>query len=217
MIGERLGASVLSVQVIPNVDEALAKELKLKDYQRSLGIITSDCDDVTYVALDEATKSSEVEVVYGQSLYAGADNANTKLAGEVIGILAGPSPSEVNSGLEAAVQVIENEASFYSANEDNTIPYFAHCVSRTGSYLAKEANVQVGEAIAYLIAPPAEAIVAIDEALKASDVELTVFYGPPTETNFAGALLTGTQSACQAACDAFAEAVIEIANSPIKY
>jgi len=64
--------------------------LELPAKHRSIGIITTDCDDVTYCALDEATKAAAVEVVYGKSLYAGAANANTKLAGEVIGILARP-------------------------------------------------------------------------------------------------------------------------------
>ena len=57
MKNDRLGANVLSMKVIPNVDPALAKELSLKPEHRSLGIVTSDCDDVTYVALDEATKA----------------------------------------------------------------------------------------------------------------------------------------------------------------
>ena len=91
MKNDRLGANVLSMKVIPNVDPALAKELSLKPEHRSLGIVTSDCDDVTYVALDEATKAADVTVVYGKSMYAGAANASTKLAGEVIGIIAGPS------------------------------------------------------------------------------------------------------------------------------
>lgn len=217
MRNERLGAKVLSVKIIPNVDDGLAKELKLAPNQKSLGIITSDCDDVTYVALDEATKASDVAVVYAKSMYAGAANASTKLAGEVIGMLAGPSPSEIRSGLDRAIEVIENEASFYSLNDDNSIVYFAHCVSRTGSYLSKGANVKEGEAIAYLIAPPLEAIVAIDSALKAADVKMSVFYGPPSETNFAGALLTGSQSACKAACEAFAKAVEAVADSPTSY
>lgn len=217
MKNERLGANVLSVKIIPNVDDGLAKELKLAPNQKSLGIITSDSDDVTYVALDEATKASDVAVVYARSMYAGAANASTKLAGEVIGILAGPSPSEIRSGLDRAIEVIENEASFYSANDDNSIIYFAHPVSRTGSYLSKGANVKEGEAIAYLIAPPLEAIVAIDAALKAADVKMSVFYGPPSETNFAGALLTGSQSACKAACEAFAKTVEAVADSPTNY
>ena len=76
-------------------------------------------------------------------MYAGAANASTKLAGEVIGIIAGPSPAEVNSGLSVITQVIE-EASFYSANEDDSIVYFAHVVSRTGSfYLNKRIFLKV--------------------------------------------------------------------------
>ncbi len=217
MKNERLGANVLSVKIIPNVDDGLAKELKLEPNQKSLGIITCDSDDVTYVALDEATKASDVKVVYARSMYAGAANASTKLAGEVIGILAGPSPAEIRSGLDRAIEVIKNEASFYSANDDNSIVYFAHSVSRTGSFLSKGANVKEGEAIAYLIAPPLEAMVAIDAALKAADVTMGVFYAPPSETNFAGALLTGSQSACKAACEAFAKAVEAVADSPTSY
>lgn len=66
MKNDRLGASVLSVKVISNVDAAMAKSLNLGPNQRSLGLITSDCDDVTYVALDEATKAAEVDVVYAK-------------------------------------------------------------------------------------------------------------------------------------------------------
>lgn len=213
MKNDRLTASVLSVQVIPNVDDALAKELKLKKGIRSLGIITSDCDDVTYIAVDEATKEAAVEVVYARSMYAGAGNASTKLAGEVIAIIAGPSPAEVNSGLQTAIRVIE-EVAFVSANEEDSIPYLAHVISRTGSFLSQEAGITEGEAIAYLIAPPNEAIVGIDEALKSADVKLATFYGPPSETNFAGALLTGSQSACKAAAESFADAVGRIADKP---
>lgn len=213
MKNDRLKANVLSVQVIPNVDDALAKELKLKKGIRSLGIITSDCDDVTYIAVDEATKEAAVEVVYARSMYAGAGNASTKLAGEVIAIIAGPSPAEINSGLQTAIRVIE-EVAFVSANEEDSIPYLAHVVSRTGSFLSQEAGIAEGEAIAYLIAPPNEAIVGIDEALKSADVKLATFYGPPSETNFAGALLTGSQSACKAATESFADAVGRIADKP---
>ncbi|MBF8969699.1 MULTISPECIES: ethanolamine utilization microcompartment protein EutL [unclassified Streptococcus] len=214
---ERLGASVLSSLLIPNVDRGLAASLELKPHHRSLGIVTSDCDDVTYVALDEATKAVNVEIVYARSMYAGAGNASTKLAGEVIGIVAGPNPEEVRSALDVIVYEIENGASFYSANDDNSIPYFAHCISRAGSYLSQAANATEGTAIAYLIAPPAEAMVGLDAALKAADVQVGAFYGPPSETNFAGGLLVGSQSACRAACDAFARTVEQIADNPRTY
>ena len=100
-------ASVLATKIIPNVDPDLAKELNLTPDQKSLALVTSDCDDVTYTALDEATKKADVKVVYAKSCYAGADNANTKLAGEIIGILAGPNPAEVRSGLDACTNITE--------------------------------------------------------------------------------------------------------------
>jgi len=217
MKNDPIKATVLSVKIIPNVDPDMAAQLNLKPHQRSLGLLTTDIDDVSYTALDEATKKADVEVVYARSMYAGSANASTKLAGEFIGIIAGPNPAEVRSGLNAAIDFIENDACFYSANDDNTIPYYAHCISRTGSYLSKVAGVEEGAALAYLIAPPLEAMYALDAALKAADVKLAAFYGPPSETNFGGGLLTGSQSACKAACEAFAEAVKFIADNPTKY
>ncbi|MDB8986974.1 ethanolamine utilization microcompartment protein EutL, partial [Parabacteroides merdae] len=132
----------------------------------------------------------------------------------VIGIIAGPSPAEVRSGLNAVLDFMEYGATFISANDDDSIAYYAHCVSRTGTYLSKVANIREGEALAYLVAPPLEAMYALDAALKAADVSLCELFEPPTETNFAGALLTGSQSACKAACDAFAQAVIAVADNP---
>ena len=214
MTDDLLKVNVLATHTIANVSETLAKKLKLPKEYRSIGIITADSDDPTYCALDEATKDAAVTVVYGRSLYAGAANASTKYAGEVIGILAGPNPSEVSSGLSSAVRFLESGVGFRSANEDNSVAYFAHTVSRTGSYLSKTAGVKEGEALAYLVAPPLEAMVGLDEALKAADVELVALFEPPTETNYGGGLLTGTQSACHAACAAFAETVKAVAARP---
>ena len=124
-----LPAKVLATRLIPNVSADMAKQLNLKPEHKSLALLTADCDDVTYTALDEATKKADCEVVYAKSFYAGAANANTKLAGEIIGILAAPNPAEAKAG---------------------------------------------------------------------------------------GALLTGSQSACKAACDAFAYAVEAVADRPIE-
>ncbi len=217
MKGDALRTNVLSVRIIPNADPHLRKELKLPEGYRSLGIITTDCDDVSYAALDEATKKAKVTVVYAKSMYAGSANANTALAGEFIGILAGEDPADVRSGLDAMTEYIEKDACFYSANQEDSICYFAHCISRTGTYLSKQADVPEGTAMAYLIAPPLEAMVGLDAALKRAEVTMNVFYGPPTETNFAGGLLTGDQAACRAACEAFAETVINIAEDPLSY
>ena len=211
-----LQANVLATRLIPNVSADLAKQLNLRPDQKSLALITADCDDVTYTALDEATKKADCEVVYAKSFYGGAANANTKLAGEIIGILAAPNPAEAKAGLEAAVDMIQNVCHFVSANDDDSICYYAHCISRTGSYLSAGCGIKEGEAIAYLIAPPLEAMYAVDAALKAADVKCCVLYAPPSETNFGGALPTGSQSACKSACDAFAAAVEAVADRPIE-
>ena len=217
MLGDRIKAHVLSARILPNADPALLRRLQAPPEHRSLGIFTTDCDDVSYAALDEATKKARVSVVYARSMYAGAGNASTALAGEFIGILSAENPSDVRSGLDSAIHYVQHQASFFSANDDNSVIYFAHCISRTGSYLSKQAGVPEGTAMAYLIAPPLEAMVGLDAALKAADVKLSQFYEPPSETNFAGGLLTGGQAACQAACQAFANAVRAIAAAPTAY
>ena len=217
MKGSAIRAKVLSIKIISNCDPALLKSLKASKDHISLGIITTDIDDISYVALDEATKRADIKVVYAKSMYAGASNASTKLAGEFIGIISGKTPSDIQSGLEAAVDFIENDGCFYSANDEGNIVYFAHCISRTGSYISQLAKVPQGTSVAYLIAPPLEAVFGLDAALKAAQVDLKVFYGPPTQTNFAGGLLEGEQSAVQSACDAFAEAVCFNAENPLRY
>ena len=201
---------VLAVRYLANVSPDLCRALGAPKGYPSLAMLTTDCDDATYIALDAATKAADVEVAYGHSFYAGAANASTPNAGEVIGILAGQTPGAVRSGMEAALSALQR----LGFDEVNKVPFLAHTVSSAGSFLAKEAGVQRGTALAYLIAPPLEAMYAMDAALKAADVRLCKLYAPPSETNFGGGLLAGTQSACDAACDAFAAAVAEVAARP---
>ena len=201
---------VLSVRYLANASGELCRDLGVPEGFSSLAMLTTDCDDATYIALDAATKAAEVEVVYGRSFYAGAANASTPNAGEVIGILAARTPGAARSGMEAALATL-NRVGF----EDlGGVPCLAHTVSSVGSFLAAEAGVPVGSAIAYLIAPPLEAMYARDGALKAAEVKLSKLYAPPSETNFGGGLLGGTQSACEAACAAFRERVAEVAAQP---
>ena len=202
--------TVLAVRYLANASESLCKALGVPKGYPSLAMLTTDSDDATYIALDAATKAADVKVCYSRSFYAGAANASTPFAGEVIGILAGPTPGTVRSGMEAALSTLET-VGFEQVGE---VPYLAYTVSRTGSFLAKEAGVQEGTPLAYLIAPPLESMYAMDSALKAADVKLCKLYSPPSETNFGGGLLSGSQSACHAACAAFAEAVAEVAGRP---
>ena len=129
--------SVTAMRVIASVNDGFARELKLPPHIRSLGLITADSDDVTYIAADEATKQAMVEVVYGRSLYAGAAHGPSPTAGEVLIMLGGPN-------------------------------------------------------------------------------QLVTYVPPPSETNYSAAFLTGSQAACKAACNAFTDAVLDIARHPIQ-
>ena len=202
--------NVLAVQYLANASPALCRALGAPEGYPSLAFLTTDCDDATYIALDAATKAAEVEVAYGRSFYGGSANASTPNAGEVLGILAARTPGAVRSGMEAALSTLQR----VGFEEVHKVPYLAHTVSSVGSFLAKEAGIRPGESLAYLISPPLEGMYALDAALKAADVRLCKLYAPPSETNFGGGLLTGSQSACDAACTAFAQAVGEVAERP---
>ena len=203
--------NILAIRYLPGADPRFAKALGAPEGHNCLGILTTDCDDATYIALDAATKAADVEVSYARSFYAGAANASTPYAGEVMGILSGKSPGAVRSGMDAAMDALGH----LGFEEANGVPYLAHTVSSVGTFLAREAGVPVGSAIAYLIAPPLEGMYALDGALKAANVMLCKLYAPPSETNFGGGILSGTQSACREACNAFTNAVQEVAARPI--
>lgn len=206
--------TILATRVIPNVDRALAAKLGLRDDQRSVALVTCDIDDSLYVSLDEATKMAEVEVVYAHSFYAGSAHASGPLSGEIIGMLAAPNPAEARAGLAACIAYATEQAWFQCADEAGDPAFFSHAISRTGSYLSAEGGVPIGTPMAYLIAPPLEATFALDAALKAADVEVAVWFAPPSETNFSGGYLVGDQSAVVAACAAFRDAVVSVAAAP---
>jgi ethanolamine utilization protein EutL len=207
--------TVKATRIIPNVDSALAEAygFDAKRYA-SAGLITCDMDDALYAALDQATKNARVDVVFARSFYAGAAHASGATSGEILGILAGQDPEDVRRGLDACVDYLEREAHFFQANDAGTVSFFPHVISSLGHYLSKGAGLAFGEPMAYLIATPLEAIYGLDAALKAADVRLVKNFPPPTETNFAGGFLSGTLEACEAAAQAFAERVVEVAGQP---
>jgi len=214
---EKIYATPLSVQLIPRVERQFAMQLNLRPDQLSIGLITADNDDATYVSIDHATKMAEVEVVYARSFYAGAKHSSGLLSGEIMAILAGPSPDEVSAGLDAAVIYMKNEAVWYSANDEGSVAFFPHLISQSGSYLSQANHLPLGSPLAYLVAPPMEGLVALDAALKAAQVSIASLTMPPSETNFMGAVLTGDQPACKAAAAAFQQAVLDVVAHPLRY
>lgn len=211
-----LPATLLACQHIPRVAPALGAALGLDPEKHcSAGLITCDQDDSLYVALDQATKFADVDVVFAKSFYAGADHASGPYSGEILGIVAGEHPDHVGEAIWALREELKG-IHFYTFEGENRPAFFAHVVSETGTYLPTIApGVTVGDPMAYLIAPPVEAIIAVDAALKAADVSLSELIQPPSETNFGGAFLTGELAQLEAAAAAFVEAIRGIVTSPL--
>lgn len=212
---ERLLPKILAVKRLPGADPALLRAYGAEpDRHRALGLITVDQDDPTYVALDEATKHADVDVVYARSFYAGSRHASGALSGEILGVIAGPDVAEVDAGLDALIRCLEHDACFYAANDDASIAVFPHVIASLGRYLSAAAGLSPGEPMAYLVAPPIEHTIALDYALKAAEVRAMKVFPPPTETNFAAAYLAGELYACEAAAMAYARAVVEVGRQP---
>jgi len=214
MLLQPITPTLLSVRRIPNASPDLVRAYG-GDPERhvSLGLVTCDQDDALYVALDEATKQAPVDVIFAKSFYAGAAHASGRLSGEILGVIAAPEPEAIEHGLAAIAACLAHDACFYDADGKGTVTVFPHVISALGEYLSREAGLAPGTPMAYLVAPPIEASVAIDAALKAADVRTVRISPPPSETNFASAWLTGTLDACEAAATAFAAAVVDVATS----
>jgi len=215
MILEPIVPTVLSVRRLPHADPAMVRAYG-GDPERhtSLGLVTCDQDDPTYVALDEATKHAPVDVIFAKSFYAGAAHSSGRLSGEILGVLAARDPESIDQALDALVRCLAHDACFYDADGKGTVTVFPHVISSLGEYLSREAGLQPGDPMAYLVAPPLEASIALDAALKAAEVRAVKVMTPPTETNFAAAWLTGTLDECEAAAVAYAAAVVEVAANP---
>lgn len=215
MILEPIVPTVLSVRRIPNADPAMVRAYGGDPAKHtSLGLVTVDQDDPTYVALDEATKHAPVDVIFARSFYAGAAHASGRLSGEILGVIGAREPEAIEHGLEALLRCLAHDACFYDADGKRTITVFPHVIASLGEYLSKEAGLSPGDAMAYLVAPPMEATIALDAALKAAEVRAVKVMTPPTETNFAAAWLTGSLDECEAAAVAYAAAVVDVANRP---
>jgi ethanolamine utilization protein EutL len=214
MILEPVKPEVLAYRIIPAVHPQLARDLELKPHHRSIGLLTCSIDDCLYTALDEGTKHAPVDVVYAKSFYAGSAHPSGPFSGEIIGIFGGEEPESVSTAMQAALRYLRDEAWFYSADEGNGCTFYPHVIPRIGAYLAGLAGCDIDTPMAYLIAPPIEAILGLDAALKVADVDMKLFFPPPSETNFSGGLLIGELAEVQAAAQAFQDTVVDLAARP---
>ena len=75
---DELRTTVLMIKVIPSVSPDLQNQWNMPEGHRSVGFFSTDCDDVGYTVVDEATKKADVKVVLAKSMYGGAGCAQQK-------------------------------------------------------------------------------------------------------------------------------------------
>jgi len=214
MIGDKVHGKLVMNRLLTDVEDIMIEDYHLPEGYIDLGLFTTACDGVGYVAADDATKKANVEVVNIRTTYGGHGNFND---GQVFGIISGPTVSDVERGLRYVRDFTEREAGLYSISDDDTTMIYAECVSRIGKYFSKAYGLEVGSSIAYLIAPAIQGAVGIDEALTVANVEVVKYWGNPTASNMCGAILTGTQSQCQMACEGFKNVIFDAMEDPIEY
>ena len=212
MTGDLINAKVISAKLLTAVEAIMIKKFELPENHSNIGIFTTETDEAGYVAIDESTKEANICAAYARSSYGGLGCEN---GGQMLGVISGTSIDDVKAGLSYIIDFVNNKAGLYSANDEGSITYFAQTIASIGSYFSKRLNLPKGTSIAYVSAPPLEGIIGVDEVLRTTEVKIVEFRDTLTTSNRSGAIFTGTSSDCDAACSAFAQAVINCVRTQV--
>lgn len=212
---KRVDLHVVMQKVIANVSPEQRRIWNVPEEHQAVGLISSDCEDVMWLAVDDATKKSKIQVLHIETVYGGVQYSWSKFGGEITAVISGPKVSDVKSGLSYIRDYVENHSGNYIFDEEGTLGCYVDLVPRVGKYYSSVLDVAEGEAIAYLVSTPVESTYGIDKALKASNARLVDLFETPSRVNTGGAILAGTESACKAAVEAFMEAVEYCAYHPM--
>jgi ethanolamine utilization protein EutL len=210
----RVKPVITALRTLPHASVELCTALGAPAATTSLAFITCDQDDPLYAALDHATKMAAVDVVYAKSFYAGSKHASGPLSGEIMGVLASADPIILMYGVRAVRAALDELYAFYAV-DGTGVSVFPTVIAQTGRYLSRELGIKAGEPLGYLVAPPLEAMIGLDAAIKAAKVDVKRLDPPPSPTNFAGGFVTGTLDAVEAAAAAFRDAVVDVARNAV--
>ena len=213
---KRIGLHIVMQKIIANVSPEQRRIWNVPEEHTSAGIISSDCEDVMWLAVDDATKKARMKVLQIETVYGGVQYSSRKFGGEITAIISGPKVSDVKSALHYIKDYVENHSGNYVFNEEGSLGCYVDLVPRAGKYYQETLGVKEGESLAYLVSTPVESTYGIDKALKASNARLVELFDTPSRVNTGGAILAGTESACKAAVEAFVEAVEYCAFHPME-
>lgn len=211
----KMKTKMLSQKIIANITPEFAKAYKIPEGHQSVAFFSTDNDDVGYLAVDDASKKANIKVIHAETFYGGQMCSWSKYGGSVFILFSGPKVSDVKSGLAYVREFIENHSELYNFDGDEGTAFYAQCVPKSGKFFKEFCNIEEGSAYAYLVGGPIETNYALDKALKAGKTEIARYWYPPSHANSSGAVLTGTESACRAATQAFVEALRFATENPM--
>ncbi len=198
---------LLMKKVLANVSPEYAKAWNLPEGHTSVGFFSTDNDDVAYLAVDDATKKANIQVVRAETFWGGNDCSWSAYGGGVFVMFSGPKIADVKSGMNSVQDFVDRQSMLQNFDGDRAKAFYAQTIPRIGSYFAKLCDIPEGTSISYLVGGPIETSYAIDKALKAGNTKIGYYWFPPSHANSSGAILYGTESACKSATQAFVEAL----------
>lgn len=212
----KVDTHVTMYKIRPHISPEYRKLWGIPEEHEAFGVIGADCEDVMWLALDDATKKARIKVVHCETVYGGRQYAWSKFGGEITAIISGEKVEDVRNGLRYTREYIENHSGIIMFNEEHTLGCYVDCIPRAGKfYQQRLPEIKEGDSFAYLVCTPVESTYALDKALKAGNTKLVELFHAPTRVNTGGGILVGTESACRAAVEAFVCACEYCANHPM--
>lgn len=212
---EKMDVRITSQKIIPHVSAEFAAAYGLPEGHQSVGFFSADNDDVAYLAADDATKKARVHVVHARTFYGGRSCSWSKYGGSILVLISGPRVEDVRSGMSYINDFVSRRAGLYCFDGDEKTEFYAQTIARAGRYFSEAFGVEEGQPYCYLFGNPIESAYAIEKALRAGNTVMTRYWAPPSVSNSCGAILTGTESACKTATQAYIDALRYAAENPM--
>ena len=197
---EFVGRTVLDTVglVIPSIDVALRREMKLPDEVSALGVISSRTGAAGQIcAVDEAIKNTNATLV---SVELPRDTKGWGGHGNYI-VMGGRDVSDVRQAVEIALELTYRNAGEVYINSAGHLE-FAYSAS-AGEALAAAFSAPVGKAFGFMAGSPAAiGLVMADKALKSAGVTLIRYMTPDRGTSHSNEVIiafTGDASAVKTA------------------
>ena len=209
-----LKVKITGQKIIPHVSDEFAESYHLPEGHNSVAFFSADNDDAAYIAADDATKKARIKVVHAETFYGGKVASWSKNGGSILVLISGPRVEDVRSGLMYINDFISRQSELYCFDGDERTEFYAQTIAKSGKYFSERFGVEEGQPYCYLFGNPIESAYAIDKALRAGKTLMTRYWMPPSVSNSCGAVLSGTESACKTAVQAYIEALRYATENP---